>query len=187
MAAAVSKRFKHFGGEVVVYDHVSEATKTPMTFAVFLPPTALSGAGSSVPVIFWLSGLTCTWENFATKAGAFGAAAEHGVAIVMPATSPSPTGIEGETESWDFGAKAGFYVDATTPKWAPHYRMHSYVTAELPALLRTTLPALNPDNASIMGHSMVRLTLESAAAAQRHNCRLPARRRFATVRRQLAG
>jgi S-formylglutathione hydrolase len=104
--------------------------------------------------MFWLSGLTCTWENFSTKSGAFAHAAKHGIAIIAPDTSPRGAGVDGETASWDFGAGAGFYVDATTPGWKENYRMYTYVTIELPAVLRSNLPALDLSRQSIAGHSM---------------------------------
>jgi S-formylglutathione hydrolase len=154
---APSKRWAHHGGEVRVYTHASSATATPMTFAIFMPARALASgaAAGSVPVIYWLSGLTCTWENFATKGGAFAAAAAAGVAVVAPDTSPRGAGVAGEAATWSLGAGAGFYVDATTPGWSAHYRMATYVTAELPAVLAAALPVLAAGTKrSIMGHSM---------------------------------
>lgn len=121
-----------------------------MNFAIYLPPQAEDG---KVPLIFWLSGLTCTEQNFITKAGAQRAAAEHGVAIVCPDTSPRGLNIPGEDESWDFGSGAGFYVNAVVDPWKKNYRMYSYVTQELPELVFENFPVL-PDKISIMGHSM---------------------------------
>jgi S-formylglutathione hydrolase len=157
-----AKRFAHHGGELRVYTHASAATRTPMTFAVFLPARALGAAAAvprgSVPVIYYLSGLTCTWENFSTKAGAFAHAAAAGVAIVAPDTSPRGAGVAtGEPAHWSLGVGAGFYVDATQPGWREHYQMATYVAHELPALLAAGLPALAAPasgGASIMGHSM---------------------------------
>ena len=119
------------GGVLKRVSHQSTSTKTKMEFAVFLPPGAPK---SGVPTLFWLSGLTCTDKNFAEKAGAFKAAAEKGLALVLPDTSPRGAGIEGEDESYDFGTGAGFYLDATKAPWSENYKMETYVTVELPAL-----------------------------------------------------
>jgi S-formylglutathione hydrolase len=121
-----------------------------MRFAVYLPPQA---EGGRVPVLYWLSGLTCTEENFMAKAGAQRLAAELGVMLVAPDTSPRGLGLPGEEESWDFGTGAGFYVDAAIAPWHDHYRMFSYVTEELPALIAAEFPA-DPARQSVMGHSM---------------------------------
>src|SRR5690349_14933828 len=115
-----------FGGTMGIYAHRSRDTKTGMKFAVFTPP----GPGP-VPVLFYLAGLTCTEETFMIKAGAQRLAAELGVMLVAPDTSPRGAGVPGEDESWDLGTGAGFYVDANTPAWRDHYRMYSYVTQEL--------------------------------------------------------
>jgi S-formylglutathione hydrolase len=122
-----------------------------MVFAVYLPPQAQ--AGGTLPVLYWLSGLTCTDENFSTKAGAQRYAAEHGVILVMPDTSPRGAGIAGEDDSYDFGTGAGFYLNATQAPWSRHYRMYDYIVNELPALIAGNFPV---DNArqSISGHSM---------------------------------
>lgn len=119
-----------------------------MNFGVFLPPQAEEG---KVPVIYWLSGLTCTEGNFVQKAGSQKYAAEQGVMIVAPDTSPRGLNIPGEDESWDFGSGAGFYVDATKAPWEKNYQMYSYVTKELPALVNKNFPVLG-DKQSIMGH-----------------------------------
>jgi S-formylglutathione hydrolase len=121
-----------FGGVQGVYRHAAKSTGCDMEFAVYLPPQAQSGP---VPVLTWLSGLTCTWENFVVKAGAQRYAAEHGVALVAPDTSPRGLDLPGEHDDWDFGSGAGFYVDATRAPWSAHYRMYSYVVEELPALV----------------------------------------------------
>jgi S-formylglutathione hydrolase len=142
---------KVFGGAHRRYRHRSSALNCDMIFAVFLPPQALAGA--KVPVLYWLSGLTCTDENFMQKAGAFRTAAELGLAIVAPDTSPRGEGVPADPDgSWDFGLGAGFYVDATQEPWSKHYRMHDYVTRELPALVEAELPV--NDRRSISGHSM---------------------------------
>lgn len=139
-----------FGGTVERFRHASTATGTEMRFSVFRPPQA---ATERLPVLYWLSGLTCTEENFMQKAGAQRLAAEKGLLLVAPDTSPRDTGIPGETGSWDFGAGAGFYVDATREPWAKHYKMESYVVAELPRLVHGNFPT-RPDRESIFGHSM---------------------------------
>ncbi|QKK03490.1 MAG: S-formylglutathione hydrolase [Pseudomonadota bacterium] len=144
------KQHKVFDGWLKVCRHDSSATGSPMEFAVWLPPQSEDGP---VPVLYWLSGLTCTWENFAAKAAAFGPAAEHGIAIVMPDTSPRGLGLPGEDGDYDFGSGAGFYVDATVTPWADHYRMYTYVTEELPGLVESQWP-LDGKQRGIFGHSM---------------------------------
>lgn len=138
-----------FDGTVAFYSHPSELCRSTMNFAVYVPPQAKDGP---VPVLYFLSGLTCTEENFTTKAGAQRYAAEHGILLVAPDTSPRNTGIPGEDEDWDIGSGAGFYVDATTEPWRQHYQMYSYVTEELPRLVQSSFPV--SDRASICGHSM---------------------------------
>jgi len=131
---------------------LAQACSCDMTFAIFLPPQAESG---SCPVLYWLSGLTCTDENFWQKSGFARAAAARGVAVVMPDTSPRGVTIDGADDAYDFGSGAGFYVDATEEKWAGHYRMETYVTQELPAVLKATFGAsLMHVKSSIFGHSM---------------------------------
>ena len=138
-----------FGGRQQRYRHRSEVLDCDMTFGVYLPPEAENGP---VPVLYWLSGLTCTDENFMHKAGAQRYAAEHGVALIAPDTSPRGTDLPGEHDDWDFGSGAGFYVDATEAPWSGHYRMFSYVTDELPALIEASLPVT--DRRAVSGHSM---------------------------------
>lgn len=145
-----SSQYLCFGGKVGFYKHVSSACNSEMKFAVYVPPQARTEA---VPVLYYLSGLTCTEENFTAKAGAQQFAAKYGVMLVAPDTSPRDTGIPGEDESWDFGSGAGFYVDATCAPWSNHYRMYSYITQELPALIAAHFP-VKPDRQSIFGHSM---------------------------------
>ncbi|WP_174764201.1 S-formylglutathione hydrolase [Andreprevotia sp. IGB-42] len=137
-----------FGGWHKRYRHQSTATGTSMTFAIYLPPQA---AQRKVPVLYWLSGLTCTDENFATKAGAQRVAAELGMALVLPDTSPRGDNVA-DAEGYDLGQGAGFYVNATQAPWAAHYRMYDYVVEELPALVETHFP-VNAQRA-ISGHSM---------------------------------
>ncbi|MEO8506977.1 MAG: S-formylglutathione hydrolase [Betaproteobacteria bacterium] len=139
-----------FGGTQSVYRHDAQATASPMRFGVFLPPQA---ATARVPVLYWLSGLTCTEDNFIAKAGAQRVAAELGLALVVPDTSPRGLGLAGDRDAWDFGEGAGFYVDATQPPWAAHYGMYTYVSEELPALVAAQFP-VDASRAGIFGHSM---------------------------------
>ncbi|WP_374763467.1 S-formylglutathione hydrolase [Yunchengibacter salinarum] len=141
---------KCFGGRQLVFRHDSKVIGLPMEVAVYLPPHAAEGP---VPAVTFLSGLTCTWENFVTKAGAQREAANLGLALIAPDTSPRGAGIAGEDEAYDFGTGAGFYLDATEAPWDRHYRMYSYVTSELPDLLARGLP-VDPARQSITGHSM---------------------------------
>ena len=134
------------GGTLRYLKHDSAKTGTPMTLSVFTP----AGPGP-FPVLIWLSGLTCTEDNFTTKAGAYKAAAEHGVIIVAPDTSPRGEGVA-DDPAYDLGQGAGFYVDATESPWAPHFRMESYVTGELIALIDAEFPTTR--TRSIFGHSM---------------------------------
>ena len=121
-----------------------------MNVAVYVPPQA---EAESVPVLYYLSGLTCTEKNFIEKAGAQRYAAEHGLILVAPDTSPRGTDIPGEDDDWDFGSGAGFYVNATVDPWTKHYQMYDYVTKELPELITAELP-VRPGPAGIFGHSM---------------------------------
>lgn len=142
---------KIFSGQQLRYQHRSSSCNCDMTFSIFLPPQAES---ESVPVLYWLSGLTCSDENFVQKSGAQKYATEHGVAIVCPDTSPRGDGVADDVDgSWDFGLGAGFYVNATQAPWAEHYRMYDYVVDELPALIAQEFPQLS-DKKSISGHSM---------------------------------
>jgi len=133
-----------------VYSHESRETGSVMRFGVFLPPQAEAHA---VPVLYWLSGLTCTEENFIVKAGAQRVAAELGLAIVVPDTSPRGLKIPGDDASYDFGVGAGFYVDATQAPWSRNYRMYSYVAKELPGLVESEFP-VDPARTGLFGHSM---------------------------------
>jgi S-formylglutathione hydrolase len=139
-----------FGGTQSVYSHEARETGCPMRFGVFLPPQA---EAQRVPVLYWLSGLTCTEENFIVKAGAQRLAAELGLALVVPDTSPRGLNIPGESESYDFGLGAGFYVDATQAPWSRGYRMYSYVTQELPQLIESSFP-VEGARTGVFGHSM---------------------------------
>lgn len=138
-----------FGGVQGVYTHASDATSTDMTFGLFLPEEAQDGP---VPVLWYLSGLTCTHENAMVKAGAQCWAAEHGLALVFPDTSPRGDGVA-DDDAYDLGQGAGFYVNATQEPWAKHFKMWDYVTDELPKLIDANF-AIDPERQSIMGHSM---------------------------------
>jgi len=138
-----------FGGELLRIKHRSQACDCDMIFAIYLPPQAKE---KSVPVLYWLSGLTCTDENFMQKAGAQRVAAELGIAIVCPDTSPRGTDFAGEHDSYDFGSGAGFYVDATEEPWSANYKMYDYVTRELPGLVNEHFPVNG--RCGISGHSM---------------------------------
>lgn len=140
---------KVFGGWHKQYSHQSSALNCSMRFAIFLPPNAK--ASEPVPVLYWLSGLTCSDENFMQKAGAFRMAAELGIAIVAPDTSPRGEDVA-DDPSYDLGQGAGFYVNATQGPWASHYHMYDYVTEELPAIIETHFPVSKVR--SIAGHSM---------------------------------
>ncbi|QKT03925.1 S-formylglutathione hydrolase [Ectothiorhodospiraceae bacterium 2226] len=141
---------KEFGGWLSRYRHASEACACDMTFSVYLPPQASHG---EVPAVYWLSGLTCTDDNFRVKAGAQRYAAELGLALIIPDTSPRGADVPDVPERYDLGQGAGFYVNATEPPWSQHYHMYDYVIRELPALVEEHLPLL-PEVRSISGHSM---------------------------------
>ena len=139
-----------FGGIQGYYQHPSTVIGLPMRFSVYQPPQAKDHA---VPALFFLAGLTCTEETFMIKAGAQRYAAELGLMLVTMDTSPRQTGIPGETDAWDFGAGAGFYLDATQAPWSKHYRMESYITQELCNIILEQFPA-DPNRIGISGHSM---------------------------------
>ncbi|MCV2893789.1 S-formylglutathione hydrolase [Lentibacter sp. XHP0401] len=138
-----------FGGVQGVYSHASKATGGDMTFGLFMPEEARDGP---VPVLWYLSGLTCTHENAMVKAGAQGWAAEQGIALVFPDTSPRGE-VVADDEAYDLGQGAGFYVNATQDPWKPHFQMWDYVAEELPALVTSEF-AIDPDRQAITGHSM---------------------------------
>jgi S-formylglutathione hydrolase len=149
--SGIEKLSEHrcFEGVQGYYRHASSACHAPMRFSVYVPPQA---QGGRVPVLYYLAGLTCTEETFAIKAGAQRVAAQLGLMLVAPDTSPRDTAIPGEKGDWEFGEGAGFYVDATVEPWSRHYRMFSYVTEELPEVIRRNFPA--GDAQGIFGHSM---------------------------------
>jgi S-formylglutathione hydrolase len=140
-----------FGGVQGFYKHESSETAGTMKFGVYRPPQAEK---SKVPVLYYLAGLTCTEETFVIKAGAQRVAAELGLMLVTPDTSPRDTGIEGATGDWEFGEAAGFYLDATTPVFAKRFRMYSYVTKELPSVLGANFSSADMAREGIFGHSM---------------------------------
>jgi S-formylglutathione hydrolase len=137
-----------FGGMQEAWSHRSRALDCDMRFGLFLPPQAQDGP---VPVLYWLSGLTCTEQNFITKAGAQRYASEHGLALVAPDASPRGDAVA-DAEGYDLGKGAGFYVDATQAPWSAHYRMYDYIVDELPALVEAHFPVT--DARAISGHSM---------------------------------
>ena len=139
-----------FGGVQGVYRHHSETTGCAMTFAVYTPPGA--AAGAEVPVLWWLSGLTCTHENAMTKAGAQAWAARRGIGLVFPDTSPRGPDVA-DDDAYDLGQGAGFYVDATEAPWSPHFKMYSYISCELQAIVTRNFP-VHDERQGVSGHSM---------------------------------
>jgi S-formylglutathione hydrolase len=137
-----------FDGEQKVFSHRSEVLDCEMKFGIYLPPQAVGGR---CPVLYWLSGLTCTEENFINKAGAQQYAARHGIIVVAPDTSPRGEGVADDA-GWDLGCGAGFYVNATQAPWSAHYRMYDYVASELPSLIEAGFAVT--DRRGIFGHSM---------------------------------
>ena len=144
-----TEQIRESGGWLKRYTHSSESCRCDMTFSVFLPPQA---ENNKVPVLYYLSGLTCTDDNVRTKGGAQRYAAEHGIALVMPDTSPRGDDVADDADRYDLGKGAGFYVNATEAPWAPHYNMFDYVNRELPELIESNFPVTAVR--SISGHSM---------------------------------
>ncbi len=144
---------RSFGGEQAVFRHQSRETGGEMRFAIFTPPAGRSGPGP-YPTLYWLSGLTCTEDNFTVKAGAQRIAAELGLIIVAPDTSPRGDNVPDlDPKTYDFGKGAGFYLDATEAPWRETYRMYSYIAEELPMLVTANFPS-DPQRSGIFGHSM---------------------------------
>lgn len=143
-------RHRAFGGWQYFAKHASQVNACEMRFSVYVPPQA---ADTRVPILYYLAGLTCTEETFMIKAGAQRVAAELGLMLVAPDTSPRGLGLPGEAESWDFGVGAGFYLDATVAPWAAHFHMYSYVVEELPSIVEAAFPA-DLARRGIFGHSM---------------------------------
>lgn len=151
MSLEIVSQTKSFGGWHKQYSHAARSTACSMRFAIYLPPQA--SEAHKVPVIYWLSGLTCSDENFMQKAGAQRMAAELGLAIVAPDTSPRGEGVPDDpSAAYDFGLGAGFYINATQVPWQQHYQMYDYVTEELPALIEANFPVTT--QRAISGHSM---------------------------------
>ncbi len=144
------KQHQCFGGTVSYYFHSSSTCNIEMRFSIYQPPQAKS---KLLPILYFLSGLTCTEENFMAKAGAQQFAAKYGLILVAPDTSPRNTGIVGDNDDWDIGTGAGFYINATSEPWKKHYQMYNYVVKELPELIAKNFP-VQPDKQSIFGHSM---------------------------------
>jgi S-formylglutathione hydrolase len=147
MSVIALKTHKTFAGLTQFWEHDSKMTKTKMKFSTFIPDGIVKGC------VIWLSGLTCTDENFITKAGAQKYLADHQLMVICPDTSPRGLNLPGEHDSWDFGSGAGFYVNATTPGYAEHYQMESYICEELIEILQSTFK-ISKNSISIMGHSM---------------------------------
>lgn len=143
-----TSEYKSFSGRQLAFRHDSASTGTEMNFSVFLPPQE-----GPRPVLWFLSGLTCTDQNVVTKGGYQRVAAKLGLIVICPDTSPRGAGIQGEETDWDLGTGASFYLDATSDKWRSHYRMESYITSELPDLILPEIPA-DPERQGISGHSM---------------------------------
>ena len=150
MAPTAVQSFASFGGKVEVFDHDSDACNCSMRFAVYTPPQAAAG---EVPVLWYLSGLTCTWANVNEKSGIQRYAAEHGLMVVFPDTSPRGEGVA-DDEGYDLGQGAGFYIDATQAPWAHNFQMATYVTEELPALVAENIPSADMSRQGVTGHSM---------------------------------
>jgi S-formylglutathione hydrolase len=144
------EHIKEFGGWLNRYRHESDVCNCTMTFSIYLPPQA---PATRVPVVYWLSGLTCSDDNARTKAGMQRYAAELGLAIVFPDTSPRGADVADDRSRWDLGKGAGFYVNSTREPWSAHYRMYDYVTRELPAIIESEFPVIE-NRRSISGHSM---------------------------------
>jgi len=145
----LTSKHKSFEGFLESYSHQSTSCSCPMSFSIYLPPQVNQ---KKVPTLYWLSGLTCTDQNFVTKSGALRVASLLGIALVAPDTSPREVNIPGEDDSWDFGSGAGFYLNATQDPWAKNYQMYSYVNEELPKIIETNFPVSTLK--SISGHSM---------------------------------
>ncbi|MCS5710391.1 S-formylglutathione hydrolase [Candidatus Berkiella aquae] len=146
----IHSQYKCFNGMQITYSHHSALIGSEMRFGVFIPPQLKN---KPMPVLYWLSGLTCTEENFMIKAGAQRVAAELGLMLVIPDTSPRGLGLEGEKQSYDLGEGAGFYVDATQTPWSKNYKMYSYITQELPQIIHSQFH-VDEARVGILGHSM---------------------------------
>ncbi|KAK5098159.1 hypothetical protein LTR70_006372 [Exophiala xenobiotica] len=154
MSITTNKTIASFGGKLLKLSHPSKVTGTDMNFNLFLPPQVTNNALHKAPVLIWLSGLTCTPDNCTEKGFFQHGASQKGIAVLYPDTSPRGANIQGEDESYDFGAGASFYVDATADPWSKNYKMYTYITEELPATLFENFKQLDSNRVSITGHSM---------------------------------
>ena len=154
MSLTTKATIASFGGKLLKLSHPSKLTKCEMSFNLYLPPSTVTNPLHKVPLLIYLAGLTCTGDNGAEKGFFQHAASEKGLAILYPDTSPRGLKIAGEDDSWDFGTGAGFYVDATEEPWRDGYKMYSYVTEELPAVVFGNFKGIDGGRVSIFGHSM---------------------------------
>ncbi|EAS33689.3 S-formylglutathione hydrolase [Coccidioides immitis RS] len=154
MSVSVKATIASFGGQLLKLSHKAETTGCEMAFNLYLPPQAINKSGSSIPVLIYLSGLTCTAENCSEKGFFQHGASKKGIAVLYPDTSPRGLNIQGEDDAYDFGSGAGFYVDATKAPWDKGYKMYSYITEELPKTVFAAYPQLDSRRVSITGHSM---------------------------------
>jgi S-formylglutathione hydrolase len=152
MSVTTKATIASFGGKLLKCTHAASTTSCEMAFNLYLPPQASSS--TKVPVLIWLSGLTCTGDNCAEKGFFQHAASKRGIAVLYPDTSPRGLKIEGEDDAYDFGSGAGFYVDATREPWTKGYRMYSYITEELPKAVFGAFEQLDGSRVGISGHSM---------------------------------
>ena len=151
MAFTTTATISSFGGKLLKLKHNATATNCEMALNLFIPPQASS---KKVPVLFYLSGLTCTGDNCSEKGFFQASASKKGIAVFYPDTSPRGLKIQGEDDSWDFGTGAGFYINATKEPWSSGYNMYTYITEELPAALFASFNELDSERVSITGHSM---------------------------------
>ncbi|CAL00244.1 S-formylglutathione hydrolase [Aspergillus awamori] len=154
MSVTTKATIASFGGKLLKLTHAATSTKCEMGFNLYLPPQAFQNPSSKVPVLIYLSGLTCTAENCSEKGFFQHGASKKGIAVLYPDTSPRGLNIPGEADSYDFGTGAGFYVDATKPPYDNGYNMYTYITEELPATVFAAFPQLDSERVSITGHSM---------------------------------
>lgn len=154
MSVKTTATIASFGGKLFKLTHNASTTGCEMAFNLYLPPQATTNKLHKVPLLIWLSGLTCTGDNCAEKGFFQHGASEKGIAVLYPDTSPRGLKIQGEDESYDFGSGAGFYVDATADPWSKNYKMYSYITEELPKAVFGEFPQIDSSRVSISGHSM---------------------------------
>ena len=154
MAVTTKATIASFGGQILKLSHNAKTTACEMNFNLYLPPQALINPTRKVPLLLYLSGLTCTPDNATAKGFFQHKASEKGIALLYPDTSPRGLGIPGEDDDNDFGSAAGFYVDATKEPWSKGYKMYSYITDELPKTVFEAFNQIDPDKVSIFGHSM---------------------------------